>query len=69
MIAAERARLNSVRRPFEIDQRILMVDLTSLLAHLLFSDSISVITESSVASLFVRHLLPEIGLFNQVASG
>ena len=69
MIASERARLNSVRRPFEIDQRILMVDLTSLLAHLLFSDSISVITESSVASLFVRHLLPEIGLFNQVASG
>ena len=46
-----------------------MVDLTLLLAHLLFADSISVITESSVASLFVRHLLPEIGLFNQVASG
>ncbi len=69
MIAAERARLNSVRRPFEIDQRILMVDLTSLLAHLLFADSISVMIESSVASLFVRHLLPEIGLFNQFASG
>ena len=69
MIAAERARLNSVRRPFEIDQRILMVDLTSLLAHLLFADLISVIIESSVASLFVRHLLLEIGLFNQVASG
>ena len=69
MIAAEWARLNSVRRPFEIDQRILMVDLTSLLAHLLFADSISVMIESSVASLFVRHLLPEIGLFNQFASG
>ena len=69
MTAAERARLNCVRRPFEIDQRILMVDLTSLLAHLLFADSISVMIESSVASLFVRHLLPEIGLFNQFASG
>tara|TARA_Y100000766_G_scaffold54699_1_gene44341 strand:+ start:603 stop:743 length:141 start_codon:yes stop_codon:yes gene_type:complete len=46
-----------------------MVDLTSLLAHLLFADSISVMIESSVASLFVRHLLPEIGLFNQFASG
>ena len=69
MIAAERARLNFFRRPFEIDQRILMVDLTSLLAHLLFADSISVMIESSVASLFVRHLLPEIGLFNQFASG
>ena len=46
-----------------------MVDLTFLLAHLLFADSISVMFESSVASLFVRHLLLEIGLFNQVASG
>ena len=69
MIAAERARLNCVRRPFEIDQRIPMIDLTLLLAHLLFADSISVMIESSVASLFVRHLFPEIGLFNQFASG
>ena len=69
MIAAERARLNSVRRPFEIDQRIPMVDLTLLLPHLFFADLISVMIESNVASLFVRHLLPEIGLFNQFASG
>ena len=69
MIAAERARLNSVRRPFEIDQRIPVVDLTLLLPHLFFADSISVMIESSVATLFVRHLLPKIGLFNQVASG
>ena len=46
-----------------------MVDLTLLLAHLLFADSISVMIKSSVASLFVRYLLPEIGLFNQFASG
>ena len=46
-----------------------MVDLTLLSAHLFFADSISVMIESSVATLFVRHLLPEIGLFNQVASG
>ena len=64
MIAAERARLNSVRRPFEIDQRIPMLVLSLLLAYLLFTDSISVMIESNVASLFVRHLLPEIGLFN-----
>ena len=69
MIAAERERLNYFRRPFEIDQRIPMVDLTLLLPHLFFADSISVMIESSVASLFVRHLLPEIGLFNQFASG
>ena len=69
MIAAERARLNTVRRLFEIGQRIPMVDLTSLLAHLFFADAISVMIEPSVASLFVRHLLPGIGLFNQVASG
>ena len=46
-----------------------MLVLSLLLAYLLFTDSISVMIESSVASLFVRHLLPEIGLFNQFASG
>ena len=45
-----------------------MLDLSLLLAYLLFTDSISVMIESNVASLFVRHLLPEIGLFNQLSS-
>ena len=38
-----------------------MLDLTLLLPHLFFADSISVMIESSVATLFVRHLLPKIG--------
>jgi len=67
MIAAERERLNYFRRPFEIDQRIPVIDLILLLSCLFFDDSISVMIESSVASLFVRHLLPEIDLFNQFA--
>ena len=46
-----------------------MVDLTSLLAHLLFADSISVMIESNVASLFLQDLFTEISLFNQVSCG
>jgi len=65
MIADERAILDSVYRPFEIDQMILMVDLASLLAHIFFANSIIVTIESSVPSLLFLNPLPEIGLFNQ----
>ena len=65
MTAAERARLNSVRRPFVLDQSIPMLDLSLLFAHLFVGDSIGLMIKSNVVSLFVWMLLSEIALFNQ----
>lgn len=42
-----------------------MLDLSLLFAHLFLGDSISLMIESNVVSLFVWMLLSEIALFNQ----
>ena len=58
MIAAERARLNSVRRPFEIDQRIPMVDLSSLMAQLSFVLLVSALIGLKVVIIVVESCAP-----------
>ena len=54
MIAAERARLNSVRLPFENDQGIPIVDLSLLWAQLFMGLSVSALIELNLVSIFVE---------------